>query len=52
MQTLGDALSKKGDDFDDPDFDEDINPNLKKPVSNGKNMRQDFNELEAIQEDA
>lgn len=27
MQSLGDALSRKGEDFEDPDFDE-INPNV------------------------
>lgn len=29
MQSLGDALSKKGDDFDDPDFEQ-ISPLLNK----------------------
>ena len=51
MQTLGDALSKKGDDFNDPDFDE-IVPNLRKPIEDGRQAYKDRNnyELEAIQE--
>ena len=48
MQSLGDALSRKGDDFDDPDFDE-INPNLRQTRQQRFDNRNQL-ELEAIQE--
>ena len=50
MQSLGDALSRKGDDFDDPDFDE-ISPNLRQPRQYKSKTRNQL-ELEAIPENS